>query len=252
MIHILKTSALLAGCLIVSIGLFAGPLEDAENQLKLARKAWERVGATPEDGWKFARACFDRAEFASAKAERSNLAEMGIAAAQEVLRRNTNLAPGHFYLAMNLGQLARTRTLTALGLVSEMEKHFLRAIALQPGFEHAGPERSLGMLYRDAPGWPASVGSRSKSRKFLERAYELDPAFPENLLTLVESEIEWEEFKKVQVRLAALEQRLKAAEAEFSGPVWASTWLDWKQRAEVARKKLAQARNPSAPLGKGH
>ena len=236
----------------ICIGVIGGPLEDAEAQLKLARGAWERPGATTEQGWKFAKACFDRAEFCSAKAERASLAEMGIGAAQEVLRRETNNGPAHFYLAMNLGQLARTRTLTALGLVSDMEKHFLRAIALQPGFDHASPERSLGMLYRDAPGWPASVGNRTKARKYLERAVDLDLAFPENLLTLVESEIIWEEYKKAQSRLFGLDLRLKVAEVELTGPAWASTWLDWKQRAEVARKHLGQSRSETRPVGKAH
>ncbi|MBI1840070.1 MAG: hypothetical protein HYR88_04370 [Verrucomicrobia bacterium] len=247
-----KACAAILCCLLVSIVGFCGPMEDAETQLKTARKAWERAGASTTDGWKFARACFDRAEFASTKTERSGLAEMGISAAQEVLRRESNNAPGHFYLALNLGQLARTRALSALGLVSDMEKHFLRAIALQPGFDHAGPERSLGMLYRDAPGWPASIGSRTKARKHLERAVELDAAFPENILTLIETEAGWEEFKKAQARMPTLEARLKAAEAELRGPAWAATWQDWKQRVEIARKRLAQPLPEAKPVGKAH
>ena len=108
------------------------------------------------------------------------------------------------------------------------------------------------MLYRDAPGWPASVGSRTKSRKYLERAVELDLAFPENLLTLVESEIIWEEFKKAQSRLFGLDLRLKAAEAALTGPAWAASWLDWKQRAEVVKKRLGQSRSETRPVGKAH
>ena len=65
---------------------------------------------------------------------------------------------------MNLGQLARTELLGALKLVKEMEREFKTAADLDKQFDYAGPERCLGLLYRDAPGWPASIGSRRKAR----------------------------------------------------------------------------------------
>ena len=64
---------------------------------------------------------------------------------------------------MNLGQLARTEYLGALTLVKQMEQEFKAAGGLDPQFDHAGPKRNLGLLYRDAPGWPVSIGNPSKS-----------------------------------------------------------------------------------------
>ncbi len=53
---------------------------------------------------------------------------------------------------MNLGQLARTEYLGALALVKEMEPEFKMAGELDPQFDHAGPKRNLGLLYRDCAG----------------------------------------------------------------------------------------------------
>lgn len=243
----------MALCIAVGTGVRGAEgmseLERVELRFQKLRLEWRQVGASTETGWKLAQACFERAEFATNKLERSSLAEIGMAAAQEVLRRESNSAPGHFYYAMNLGQMARTRHLSALGMVSDMEEHFLTAIALDPQFRQAAPHRSLGMLYRDAPGWPASVGSRSKARRHLEKAVELCPGYPENLLTLLESELEWGERKKVAARLAEMDRRLADAESQWSGEEWTASWKGWRARAEILRQSLSQPPRPEPGLG---
>jgi hypothetical protein len=59
--------------------------------------------------WQFGRACFDLAEFATNNTERASLAEQGIAACRQAMARESNSAPAHYYLGMNLGQLAETK-----------------------------------------------------------------------------------------------------------------------------------------------
>lgn len=51
--------------------------------------------------------------------------------------RDPKSAAGHYYLGMNLGQLARTKLLGALKLVDEMEREFKAAVALDERFDHA-------------------------------------------------------------------------------------------------------------------
>src|SRR5207248_6916974 len=106
---------------------------------------------------------------------RAEIAEQGIAAARQGIERAPRLAAPHYYLALNLGQLARTKKLGALRLVDEMEAELKAAIALDPKFDYAGPHRSLGLLYADAPGWPTSIGNHSKARQHLHTAIELSP-----------------------------------------------------------------------------
>ncbi len=145
--------------------------------------------------WQFARACFDFADFATNDTQRADIARLGIAACRKLLARDTNSAPGHYYLAMNYGQLARAEapSLAAYRLVRQMEREFKTAADLDKHFDYAGPERCLGLLYRDAPGWPFSIGSRRKAREWLEQAAKLAPDYPENQLNLAETFLQWHE-----------------------------------------------------------
>ena len=151
-----------------------------------SRQAQAHYRDAPDEAtaaWQFARACFDLADLATNKTERASLAEQGIAACQQAIARESNSAPAHYYLGMNLGQLARTKGLSALKLVTQMQREFTRARDLEEQLDWAGPDRSLGLLYRDAPAI-GSIGSRSKAREHLKRAVELAPRYPENRLNL--------------------------------------------------------------------
>jgi hypothetical protein len=209
-----------------------------------ARAAFERAQsgysaqpADPEAAWHFARAGFDYAEFATNSAERAELAELGIAACRKFLTTESNSAPLHYYLAMNLGQLARTKSLGALKLVDEMEREFTVARDLQANFDLAGPDRNLGLLYRDAPAI-GSVGSRSKARKHILRAVELAPGYPENRLSLIEAYVKWNEKSAARKELKAQEKAWDEARTNFSGDEWGASWVDWERRLKVLKKKL--------------
>jgi len=187
--------------------------------------------------WKFARACFDLAEFATNKTERASVAEQGIAACQQAIARESNSAPAHYYLGMNLGQLARTKGLTALKLVLQMQREFTRAHDLEEQLDWAGPDRNLGLLYLDAP-TIGSIGSRSKAREHLTRAVELAPRYPENRLNLIEAYLQWRELNNVRRELAALEEAWPSARTNFIGEAWAASWADWELRLKKLKKKV--------------
>ena len=92
---------------------------------------------------------------------------------------------------MNIAQLAQTKTLGALSLVRQMETQWNIAVKLDPHVDFAGPDRNLGLLYRDAPGAPLSIGSRVDALQHLLTAVALNPDYPENHLNLIESQIKW-------------------------------------------------------------
>ena len=135
----------------------------AQRNFQATKAHYREAPGEATAAWKFARACFDLAEFATNKTERASVAEQGIAACQQAIARETNSAPAHYYLGMNLGQLARTKGLTALKLVVQMQREFTRAHDLEERLDWAGPDRNLGLLYLDAP-TIGSIGSRSKAR----------------------------------------------------------------------------------------
>ena len=195
--------------------------------------------------WQFARACFDLAEFATKDAERADLAQRGITVCRQLIVRDPKLAAAHYYLALNLGQLARTKSLGALPLVDEMERAFKAAVSLDANFDHAGPDRSLGLLYLDAPGWPASIGSNKKARQHLQKAVELSPDFPENQLCLLEALLKWRELKRVAGDLKAVETILQTARGKLTGPDWAPSWDDWDARWRKIKAKVEETTRPA-------
>jgi tetratricopeptide (TPR) repeat protein len=213
----------------------------AEKVLLAARGEYQRQPTNSEAAWRFASACFERAEFAASDAERATLAVEGIDAMRTLTAREPKSAAGHFFLAMNLGQLARTKTLGALKIVDEMETEFKAAHALNERMEHAGPDRNLGLLYLEAPGWPASIGSKPKARRHLERAVELAPDFLENQLNLLDAHVRWADKKGLERSLKSLEAAWPTAETNFTGATWEAAWVDWherKARLEPAARKI--------------
>ena len=205
-------------------------------------KAQARYQAEPanvEAAWQFGRACFDLADLAERSAERARIAQEGIAACQQAVARQSNSAAARYYLGMNQGQLARTKTLGALKLVLEMEREFTTARELDEKFDQAGPDRNLGLLYRDAPSF-GSIGDRAKARQHLKRAVTLAPDYPENRLNLIESELKWGERDMALQNFRALEKGIPGARTNLTGVAWAPSWADWDQRLKTVKNKLRE------------
>ena len=216
----------------------------AARAAKIYHEAKDRLAAHPADdeaAWQLGRACYDWADFATSSRQREQIAKEGIAACRQLVERNPSSALGYYYLAMDSGQLARTESLGALKLVTQMEIDFKTALRLDPKLDYAGPERNLGLLYHQAPGWPLSLGSRTKARQYLQAALTRAPHYPENILNLAEAEMEWNEKANVQRHLRMLDDLWPTAKTKFTGEAWASSWVDWTDRRDDLRKKLTAA-----------
>ncbi len=187
----------------------------------------------------FARAAFDWAEFATSDEQREPIAVAGINAARRALDRAPTNAAAHYWLGMNLGQLARTKLLGAIKIVREMEEEFLRARDHDPHVDYAGPDRSLGYLYRDAPGWPTSLGDKKKAREHLERAAQLHPEFPENQLALLESFEQWSDKPSFARQLSIADKAVADARAKFTGESWEASRAGWNKRLTELKSKKA-------------
>jgi hypothetical protein len=232
--------------------LFGG---EATNRLFAARAEaeWHRAQTQfqlhtndPAAAWQLARACFEFNDFATNNAGRAELASQGIAAGRVQLARASNSAPGHYYLALELGRLADTkRNLAAYKMVREMEREFKAAEELDAHFDHGGPARCLGLLYRDAPGWPVSIGSRRKAREWLEYAAKLAPDYPDNHLNLIESCWQWKDREAARDQLKTLDALWPAARTNFVGEAWERDWDDWSSRRDVLREKLKETPAPA-------
>jgi tetratricopeptide (TPR) repeat protein len=217
------------------------------------QKAFARFHAAtndPDAQLQFGRACFDWADCATSDSQREKIAQQGIDTCRQLVKQDPKSAPGHYYLGMNLGELAETKELGAISIVSEMEAVFRTAATLDEKFDYAGPDRNLGLLYLQAPGWPISVGDNAKARAHLQRAVKLSPDYPENLLNLIEAEIQWGDQAGARRELAALEKTWPAAQKQFTGDEWAATRADWEKRRAAAGPKVAEAPKPLKPTRK--
>lgn len=224
--------------------IFAQRAEDEfhRTQAKLQADTDDATAA-----WQFARASYDWADFAINDRERAAIANQGIAACRPLIARELKLAPAHYYLAMNLGQLARTESVGALKLVKQMEYEFKLASALDEHFDFAGAARNLGLLYREAPGWPISIGSARQSRNWLEHAVTLAPDYPENILNLAESFLKWNKRADATAELKKLDALWPKAQTNFAGTAWEQSWADWTTRRETVRNELGEPPLPVKP-----
>jgi tetratricopeptide (TPR) repeat protein len=248
----LALGALLLGFCFQAAGQTASPAAafdarlSAERTFLAARKDSQSQPTNAVAAWVFGRACFDWAEFATNDHQRAAIAEEGIAVCRPLVKAAPRLAPAHYYLGMNLGQLARTKMLGALKLVSEMERAFKNSKSLDPHFDFAGADRCLGLLYLDAPGWPASVGDKTRARHHLLQAVEIASDHPENRLCLLEAALRWRDRKLVEREVAALRELLPKARDRLKGDAWVVAWKDWERRWNKAEAEAASMK----PSGK--
>ena len=212
----------------------------AQNSFAQAQRNFlTNTNSTPA-AQKLARACFDLANLATNEVPRGEYARRGIAVCRQWLAREPKSGPGHYYLAMNLGELAQAEapSIAAYKLVHEVEREFKQAAELDVRFDFAGPARTLGELYFQAPGWPLSIGSKHKAREWLERAVALAPEYPENQLNLAEAQLKWRQHEAFTLTLKNLNAIWPAARTNFAGEIWAQCWQDWNLRRTAAQAEL--------------
>lgn len=214
------------------------PVVRAEQGYLQTRIRYERERTETALMWQFGQACFELADVVASNARRAKLASEGIEVCKAALEREPKLAAAQYYYALNIGQLARTKSIGALRLVSQMESALKQTIKLDPTIDFGGPYRSLGLLYRDAPGWPASVGSRGKARQHLEKAVELRGDFPENWLTLMESYAKWGDKRALESNIKKVDELLVSARQRYTGEAWVVQWQDWERRWQALLKQF--------------
>lgn len=202
--------------------------DEAEKIFIAAQNAYKPGTTNFAAALNYAIAAFDWAEFPKNEDYREAIAEGGIQASREAIALKPAAAAGHYYLALNLGQLARTKMLGALKLIGEMEREFLKSIELDRKFDYGGASRALGVLYMETPSW--SIGSKTKARENMEKALELAPNYPDNYLTFMEALLNWKERETLATKMTAYAELLPKAKKEFGGKEWEWEWTDWDKR----------------------
>lgn len=218
---------------------------EAQRRLDDLRRSFAGPSTNVTLAWQLGRACFDRAELAGAPAEREALGLEGIRACRRGIELAPTNAPSHYYLALNLGQVARIRRLSALKLVREMETELLATTRLDEHLDHAGADRALALLYRDAPGWPVSVGNHQLARRHFQRSIAIEPDYPGNRMAWAEFLVEEGEWSAVRRQVQHLQEGWEGARRRLAGPSWESSWIEWQARLDRIQARL-QEKKPGA------
>ena len=119
--------------------------------------------------------------------ERTMFFERGVEYGRQAITLNPRAVYGNFWYGSNLGMLGLCRGIMAsLKSVDPMRRAMEIVLQENERFFFAGPHRALGRLYHQAPGWPISIGHKTKALDHLERAVELAPQFFCNRIYLAE------------------------------------------------------------------
>src|SRR5579859_5199883 len=134
-----SSRALAFGCSFFCLGVITaaaqgGSRAQAEQAYQARQKQLAGQPHNPEAAWRMGRASFDLGELATNSTERAAVAEQGITACRQALAADSNCAPAHYYAALNLGELARTKSIGALKLVNQMERELTTARELEEHF----------------------------------------------------------------------------------------------------------------------
>lgn len=108
------------------------------------------------------------------------------AAALRAQAEDPGNAAAYYWEAVSRGRLGQLGSLIQrLAAVEPMYSALETALALDAYFPFV--HLALSMLYREAPGWPLSIGSSQKSLQFARSALELCPDDPEFIWNYVEA-----------------------------------------------------------------
>lgn len=163
------------------------------------------------------------------------LAEEGIAKATRCLELAPEEAGCFYWRAVNTGLYHRVHVIGYQRGVKRMIDDCDKAIALDPGYDHAGPYRLLGILYTRLPQTGSTAESITRdldaAEAFLRKAIELAPDYPENHLALAEA---------LMAKGNASEARAHLALARHLSPRWKddASYNDWSKMILALEKDL--------------
>lgn len=189
-----------------------------------------------EAAWRGARACaFLTEEFPTEKAPRGKYADRGVNYAKIAQTTDAARVEGHYWYGINLGQLATTTT-EGRGMVPKVVEAGKEAAKIDEKYDFAGPLRLLGSVYAKAPEPPVSVGDRDEGVRTLDRAVQLFPGHPQNVLHLGDALL-------ADDKLNDAEKRYNQVLNAPSDPAWASRLDYWKKEAQAGLKRVSRKRD---------
>ncbi len=157
--------------------------------------------------WENARNSSFKAEAEGDKPLRAKLAQEGVAYAEECIMEEPEQAECYYYRAINTGIYYSAHVVGYQDGLKNMIKDCEKVISLNDKLDHGGAYRTLGKIYTDVPEtFLARNGVRKdleKSISYLQKAVQVDSAYPENHIYLAEAYFEAGKKKEAFAELVA-------------------------------------------------
>jgi len=169
-----KALILLLCLLSLPLDADANPDPEARGPASLSHSMTEaerlfRLGATTSD-----------------ESEKRKLHEEGFRLAEDARTSSPDDPGALLQWTMHASAIAAMdKNLAALARIKDIEATLLRLREIAPGYRHAAADRTLGLLYRNAP-MIISVGSTARAGRHLKEAFAKDPAYPGNCIFLAD------------------------------------------------------------------
>lgn len=161
---------------------------DFEKAFAAASRAFELSPKDAGAAWRASRGAFELADQSEDKEAVLRYARLGTALGEKAVALSPSCGECHYFLAVNLGIIARAATTSgALELVKRVHQHARAAVAKLPDYLEGGPSLVLGLLLVRAPPWPTSIGDLDEGTKLLQGVVERFPESPLARLFLAEA-----------------------------------------------------------------
>ncbi|MFO7733398.1 MAG: hypothetical protein R6X21_07075 [Candidatus Aminicenantes bacterium] len=206
-------------------------LRGQSGQAVAALAKYQEALAAGEDAygayWRMARAGYWIGDQTADKTSKRRIFEMGIYHARKAVQADLDRPEGHFWLGVCYGVYGEAKgVLKSLALVKPIKECMRRTEEIEPGHDMGGPDRVLGRVFYELPGFAG--GSKKKSLEHLLKSLEHEPRVGLTYIYLADT-------------YAALDEIDKAREAlEFvlSMDPHPDLLPEMAEERELARKRL--------------
>lgn len=153
-------------------------LRGQSGKAEAALAKYQEALAAGEDAygayWRMARAEYWIGDHTAGKTAKKRVFEMGIYHARKAVQLSPDRPEGHFWLGVCYGVYGEAKgVLKSLALVKPIKECMRRTEEIEPGHDMGGPDRVLGRVYYELPGFAG--GSKKKSLEHLLKSLEHGP-----------------------------------------------------------------------------
>lgn len=118
---------------------------------------------------------------------RLDIGKLALKLAKEVIAIDPKHPGGHLWAGAAMAMIGLPRgILNSLQLVPEGKAHLEKSIALDPRYLNGIAYTLMGHAYHVVPGFPLSIGDKTKAQEYLAKARQSDPGSSMNLLFIAD------------------------------------------------------------------